>query len=283
MRVQPRGASQKSEPSQRPTPRTHHHSHAPVRSPEDYLILKISDWTVACLQQVLKERDIRFLQSDNRAILFHFFLTSQRSRSRSLNRASINDASSLLTASPCQQRLHLSTTPHAPSSAAPPTGRGTRPGLPVFAVSDPSFATHLSTPSWPGPQPLIPQPKCAANLGTGLPGCQLLIPPLLNSAANLGTGMPVPFTSAPFYNTSASIPTTTHLTIHPPAVFPPLIGEASSSIWQSLLAQAPFFQANTAQYSLASAIPPPNPPAPKPSPVSTNLGQQIIAGKYISI
>lgn len=262
MRVQPRGASQKSEPSQRPTPRTHHHSHAPVRSPEDYLILKISDWTVACLQQVLKERDIRFLQSDNRAILFHFFLTSQRSRSRSLNRASINDASSLLTASPCQQRLHLSTTPHAPSSAAPPTGRGTRPGLPVFAVSDPSFAMRLSTPSWPGPQPLIP---------------------LLNSAANLGTGMPVPFTSAPFYNTSASIPTTTHLTIHPPAVFPPLIGEASSSIWQSLLAQAPFFQANTAQYSLASAIPPPNPPAPKPSPVSTNLGQQIIAGKYISI
>lgn len=39
-----------NDPSQHSTPRLHHRSHAPVRSPEDSVPTKISDWTVARLQ-----------------------------------------------------------------------------------------------------------------------------------------------------------------------------------------------------------------------------------------
>lgn len=48
------------------------------------------------------------------------------------------------------------------------------------------------------------------------------------------------------------------------------------------MAQSPSFQANIAQFLLASAIPPPNPPAPTPFPVSAYLCQQIIS-KYIDL
>lgn len=177
MCLQPRTASSKSNPSQHLTPRTRCCSHAVVRSPEDAFPSRIS----ACLQQVLKKRSIRFHHSDTKAMLFQFFLTSQRSHIHTTNKDN---------PLPFISAANASKLPRTSQSHPPASNSHIQPLHRVFPEVKTSSSTAPPTPRGIGLivlwSSIPPSQLASANLpGTGLSVSQSSIPYLLVTAANL--------------------------------------------------------------------------------------------------
>ncbi|CAK6967121.1 serine/arginine repetitive matrix protein 1-like [Scomber scombrus] len=192
--------------------------HAPPSSPTSQLPSKISDWTVATLHKVLRERGIHFHRTDNKAKLFDSLMAACCSCSCSNTGVLPGDVTTHATArrdigTPPREVMYSqvksSTTQTAcrRRKSAPTESAGERepdtglPGIPVVS-SHPAYllasvaAAGIGLPVHPAPYPIQPQQaSTAASCGTGKPvtlADPCIHPQYLLSHGAYGTGMPAP-------------------------------------------------------------------------------------------